>query len=427
MNAVAVAVSGGRDSTALLHATAHAAAGLGVVVHALHVHHGLQPEADDWLAHLRAQCRRWAARGLPLHFHARRLAGTPGAGDSVEAWARNGRYIALAEMARAAGCSLVLLAHHRRDQAETLLLQALRGGGPAGLAAMPGSALRGGITWARPWLGQPRDHIDSYLRRHRLRHVDDPSNHDPRHARNRLRSALWPALLAAFPDAEAGLQAAALRSAEAAACLAELAAADMRTAVVGGALQTDAWLCLSAARRGNLLRCWLGGPESLVQRLLLELPRLRSGRWPVPNGELRLHAGQLCRAAMAAPAPAREPAGQPLALDLSQPGQHRLAGWGGSLLVEPVASGGLSSSRLRRALLRPREGAEQFQLGPRSMARSLKKQYQALGVAPWDRGGPLVFDGATLLFVPGLGVDARCVAAAGETQLGLRWLPSEPG
>ena len=119
---------------------------------ALHVHHGLNPAADRWLAHGRALCERWARRGLPVEFAATKLAGGPGAGESIEAWARRARYRALRQMALERGIDLVLLAHHRRDQAETFLLQALRGGGVAGLSAMPGQVRREGVTWARPWL-----------------------------------------------------------------------------------------------------------------------------------------------------------------------------------------------------------------------------------------------------------------------------------
>ena len=129
---VAVAASGGRDSTALLHCTVRQAAALGVEVMALHVHHGLLPQADQWLYQVQAQARRWGAS-----FAATRVQGGPKPGQSVEAWARRERYRALAEMAKKAGCSAVLLAHHRRDQAETFLLQALRSAGPAGLSAMP--------------------------------------------------------------------------------------------------------------------------------------------------------------------------------------------------------------------------------------------------------------------------------------------------
>ena len=93
---VAVAASGGCDSTALLHCTARQSRGLGVEVLALHVNHGLMPQADAWLAQVRAQCRRWG-----VGFECQRLQGSPGSGQSVEAWARRERYRALAQMAAA--------------------------------------------------------------------------------------------------------------------------------------------------------------------------------------------------------------------------------------------------------------------------------------------------------------------------------------
>ena len=129
---VAIACSGGRDSVALLHATLNAGRALGTSVVALHVHHGLMADADRWASELEALCECWN-----VGFECERLSGSPEPGESVEAWARRGRYRALARMARDAGASLVLLGHHLHDQAETVLLQALRGAGPAGLAAMP--------------------------------------------------------------------------------------------------------------------------------------------------------------------------------------------------------------------------------------------------------------------------------------------------
>ena len=149
---VAVAYSGGRDSTALLHATLHAAQAQGGEVVALHVHHGLSPHADTWLQHCAEQCRRWARRGLPVLWACERLAERPAPGDSIEAWARQARYRALRTMAQAHCVSMVLLAHHRRDQGETFVLQALRSAGVAGLAAMPRRIERDVVTWARPWL-----------------------------------------------------------------------------------------------------------------------------------------------------------------------------------------------------------------------------------------------------------------------------------
>ncbi len=432
MRAVAVATSGGRDSTALLHCTLRAAAAQGLRVVALHVHHGLQSPADDWLAQVRDQARRWGAG-----FDSRRIAESPGAGESVEAWARRLRYTALAEMALGAGCELVLLAHHRRDQAETWLLQALRGGGALGLSAMPRQTERGGIRWCRPWLDQPREAVDSYVRRHRLRFVEDPSNADPRHARNRLRGAVWPALLTAFPQAESALAAAAGQAQAAAALAAEVLAQDLPALLdEAGGLQTAPWLALPPARRRNALQGWLrqalgrGAPDALLARLIVELPGCRAASWDAPGHRLQLYRGVL--RATGSPAAPIDAAG-PLtmlppvaatAVDLSMPGRHPVAVWGGSWLVEAAQTDGLPAALLRAALPAPRSGGERFCLAAAAAPRSLKKQFQARGVPAWQRGGPLLFSAdGRLLWVPGLGVDARLRAAAGEPQLRVSWLP----
>lgn len=291
---IAVAASGGRDSTALLHATVRAARALGVQVHALHVQHGLHPDAQVWADRVRGQCRRWGAA-----FHITRLTTAPAAAESVEAWARRERYAALAAMAQAAGCDAVLLAQHRRDQAETVLLQLMRGGGARGLAGMPRVVQRAGLQWLRPWRDQPRAAIEAYLARHRLRWVDDPSNSDPRFARNRLQRQAWSALDAAFPQAEAALAGAARRAAEEARALLELAQLDAAACCDAEGLRRDRWRALSPARRALLLRhlveAWTGRgvPGSLVQRLSTELARLPSGRWPAPGGMLQLRRGHL--------------------------------------------------------------------------------------------------------------------------------------
>jgi tRNA(Ile)-lysidine synthase len=425
---IAVAVSGGRDSTALWHAVARAARGSELQVIALHVHHGLQPDADDWVVHLQRQARRWAAGGLPVSLQWRRLQGAPAAGDSIEAWARHERYAALADMARACGAGVVLLAHHRRDQAETFLLQALRGAGPAGLAAMPREAQRNGIVWARPWLEQPREAIEAYVQRHRLSFVDDLSNADRSLARNRLRHEVWPALAAGFEHACSSLAASARRAQEAAEGLRELAAIDALQACPDpGRLDVAAWLALSGARRANLLRAWLsaqgaaGAPETLVQRLLQELPAASAGAaWQIPGSLLRLHAGRLQVVAQLQP-PAL-PA-TPLHIDLSRAGRFAVPTWQGAFEVAAVPSGGLEPQRLHCCELRHRRGGEQFQRSSRSMPRSLKKQFQATGLPAWQRNGPLVYAGGELLYVPGLGIDARVQAGAGAPMLGLRWLP----
>jgi tRNA(Ile)-lysidine synthase len=417
---VAVAASGGRDSTALLHCTQQAAAKLGLQVVALHVHHGLNQDADAWWAHVRRQCQRWH-----VTFIGHRLTTQPAVGDSVEAWARRERYAALHAMASAAGCDLVLLAHHRRDQAETWLLQALRGSGPSGLASMARQASAGGMTWARPWLDMPREAVQAYVRRYRLSHVDDSSNDDIRFARNRLRAQVWPSLLQAFPDAEATLGASATRAQEASDLAAEVAALDLPAIQQGEDLHVPRWWQLPPARRLNALRAWLqlrlrrGPPQRLVDRLCNELPTCRSGQWDAPGALLRVYRGLL--SATAAVPPTLD-VGAPVWLDLSQPGRCEVPGWPGQFIVATVDAGGIATAALARVLAHARQGGEQFQLTRRGMPRSLKKQYQARGVPAWQRDGPLLF-GPTgqLLFAPGLGVNASAQAATGQAQLSLSW------
>lgn len=428
---VAVAYSGGRDSTALLHATLVSAAEQGLAeVLALHVHHGLSPQADAWLAHGQDQCQRWARRGLPVRFVSVRLAGGPGPGESIEAWARSQRYAALTDMARHHGAALVLLAHHRRDQAETFLLQALRGAGVAGLAGMPASVERGGIRWARPWLGQPREAIEAYVRRHRLKHIEDVSNADVRHARNRLRLQVWPALLSAFPASESVLSEAAAWAQEARACLDELARHDLAGIAPSDGLRVREWLKLTPPRRSNALRAWLhqagGGaaPASLVKRLMGELPQAPQGAWPAAQGEWRCHRGVLRHVALpgpAAPRPAPE-----RGLHILRAGRYPLPGWRGHLQVVRTRENGVPLAWLAQVELRARQGREQFQAGIGRPPRSLKKQFQAAGIAAWDRDGPLLFSGGQLVFVPGLGLDARVIALPGQPQVTLTWVPDTP-
>ncbi len=423
--AIAVAVSGGRDSMALLHCLARAAQAQGVEVWALHVHHGLQAQADEWAAFVERICKRWAGTGLPLRFAMRRLQGKPARGQSVEAWAKAGRYAALATMAREAGCDVVALAHHRADQAETFLLQALRGAGAAGLASMPASAVRDGITWVRPWLEQPREAIEAYVRTHRVRFVDDASNADPRFARNRLRLHVMPALRSAFPEADAALAAAAAQAARARALIDEVASADMAGACDDNVLVQDRWQGLSVVRQRECLRAWLapqaayGVAEALLDRLLRELPARQPARWQLDGGsELRRYRGRITMQCPIADVQAQSPC----AAEIDRIGIHAVPGFAASLRVSKTRSGGMPLALLHGATWRAREAAQQFQRAPATPPRSLKKQFQAAGVPAWSRDAPLLVSAdGQLLFVPSLGADARALAAPGQPRVRLSW------
>jgi tRNA(Ile)-lysidine synthase len=432
---VAVAYSGGRDSTALLHATIRAAVPLGAQVHALHVHHGLSQHADAWLAACEQQCLRWRRRGWPVQFSAKRLSSRPPRGASVEAWAREQRYAALQTMALERGVGIVLLAHHRRDQAETFLLQAMRGAGVAGLGGMPRAALRGGIEWIRPWLHQPTAAIDNYVHRHRLRWVEDDSNTDDRFARNRLRAHVMPALQAAFPSVDEALVKSAAWASQALECLDELAALDLHTLTDASGLDVAAWRRLGEARRTNALRAWLAAQRTqdvvsaaLTRRLMEELENNRPAQWAFGGGTLRLYRGRLAYhpgTATASQCDAEHEPSTVTHLDASQPGVHALPGWGGALVVRRCRSGGVPLAWLAHLQLRPRVGGEQFQAGVGRPPRSLKKQYQAAALPEWQRAGPLLYSGGQLVFVPGLGLDARVLALPGQPQARLEWCVSD--
>ena len=435
---IAVAYSAGRDSTALLHATAVAALehpGLRVV--ALHVHHGLSPQADQWLAHAQAQCEAWASQGLPVGLAWRRLSLDQNPGDSVEALARDGRYQALTEMALEAGADTVLLAHHRRDQAETFLLQALRGAGIAGLSAMPSSADRHGIRWERPWLAHPRRAIEAYVAHHGLAHVEDDSNADPRFARNRVRLTVWPPLASAFEQAEVSLAQSASRAADALACLQDWLAQSLVGLLVPGqtdAVSATALLALPLPHQRELLRHWFTTqthrhlPASSVARLTQELPSLvdtgRSIQWRAGAFDVCLYRGALiCRPAALSRHSATDEAPATVRLSIEGPGRHALPAWGGELVVSVVESGGVALSRLAQIDIRARAGGEDFQLGPNRPSRALRKQFQAQAVPEWERSGPLVFAQDQLVFARGLGMDARVLAESGEPQVALIWVP----
>ena len=344
----------------------------------------------------------------------------------MEAWARRERYGALRRMAADQGCEIVLLAHHRRDQAETFLLQALRGGGASALAAMPRLALREGIAWARPWLARPREAIESYVRRHRLRFVDDDSNGDTRFARNRLRSAVWPNLSAAFPDAEAAFAAASGRAHDASAAIVEWAEADLNEVAQRESLVIAAWRGLSPVRQRMALQAWLarqmnrGVPAALVDRLMLEIDARAALRWPTPQGELRSHRG-LLRLHGPAMAGGSARTNERLRVDLSTSGTRAIAEWHGAFVIDRVVSGGLALHVAADLELRSRAGGERFKAGADRPARSLKLQYQAAGIEAGERHGPLAFHGDVLVFASGLGIDARAIAPAGEPQVGLAW------
>lgn len=242
-----MAYSGGVDSSALLHRAQAVWPG---AVRAIHVNHGLQAGAPVFEAHCVAVAEQL---GVPLQVCG--VAVRLSTGDSTEEKARQSRYAALAEAARAWGVSTVLLAQHADDQAETVLLALSRGSGVPGLAAMGAEVSHEGTAFARPWLDIRRRDIDLCVQALALPVIDDPTNADTRFSRNRLRHKVLPVLEVEFPSMVAALGRVARHCAQANDLLLALARED--EVLVGTPPRLAALRALPPARLANVLRAWL--------------------------------------------------------------------------------------------------------------------------------------------------------------------------
>jgi len=415
---IAFALSGGRDSIVMLDAGASALRARGRPALGLHVHHGLQADADHWSGFCARAC---ADRGVA--YAERRVFVPRPPRTSIEAQARDVRYGALRALAQEHGARVIALAHHQDDQAETLLLQLGRGAGPAGLAAMPVSAVDAtGLEWCRPLLGLPRADIDAYARDARLQWVEDPSNADPRLRRNAVRQRIAPAFASTLPGYPGTLARAAAHQADAALLLDALAAIDARDArydAADGAIDASALAVLPPARARNLLRWFLharGLPPPSAARLDAMLRQLADAR-PDARVEL-LHAGAIVGrhrgrvvAHVAAPG------------DYLRPwhGEATIALPHGELAFERAEGAGVDADRAAAGLaIRPRHGGERLRLAAGQARRALKSLLRESGLPVWERDAlPLVMAGDTLVAVPGIGVDVAWQAAPGRPG----WLP----
>ena len=417
---VAVALSGGRDSTALLDATIAVSASARCAVAALHVHHGLSPNADAWWRFCEALC---AAHGVA--FAMRRVEIRRTARTSTEAQARTQRYAALTELARAEHAGAVLLAHHADDQAETVLLQLLRGSGPAGLAAMPPARYEHGLWWLRPFLGISRAQLHAYAAERGLRFVDDDSNADPRYRRNALRSQVVPALRALAPGYPVTLARAARHQAEATTLLDEIAQADARSFVADGTLDAAALRSLASARARNLLRWFLAMHGLCAPSSARVAEMLRQFAHAAPDSRaalahdgahIAIHRGRV-RVHRPPPAPfACAWAGEP-AVELPHGTLVFTATQGTGIAARHAASQPVT---IRSAL----RGERLLVAGGHH--RAVSDLLREAGVPRWDRPAlPRVYCGHALAAVVHAGVDAGFAAADDEPAFALEWHPRE--
>lgn len=395
-----IAYSGGLDSSVLLHAMARLRQLSAQALRAIHIHHGLLSHADAWSRHCEVEC---ASLDIPLEVVRLDLDVRPG--ESLEACAREARYAALAE--RLGPGEMLLTAQHQDDQAETLLLQLLRGAGIEGLAGMPACREWQQGWQARPLLDFSRAELRDWALSRGIGWVEDASNRDRRFDRNYLRHEVMPRLLERWPGAHRTLARSAGHLAASLGVLREEARDDLQRCREGGTLHLDCLGRLSAARRAMVIRAWVrerghGVPDQrrmqTIERQVMGASADRSPCIAWDDVALRRYRNRLYLTPNPLPAPPPGELAWPEASTLELP-----AGCGELRLVDDAAGIPRRYWREGRVSVRWPQAGTRCRLAGRTGTRSLKKLCQEWGVPPWERP-----------CLPLIHVDGRLVAIAGH-------------
>jgi tRNA(Ile)-lysidine synthase len=415
-----VALSGGADSACLLAVAANLSGTFrGLPLRAVHVDHGLQAAAVSFREACAALC---AALNIPLTVVTAEVQTPPGV--SIEAAARDARYAALARDLKSGEC--LLTAHHSQDQAETVLLQALRGAGLKGMSGMPMSRPLGSGWHLRPVLDVSRDELLACGARSSGACAVDPMNQDLRFDRSYLRGRVWPLIETRWPGSAAVLSRTARHAADAQALLDDAAALHVTRLRDGDALSLPGLRALKPQERINALRLWLRAAdveppstarltEALRQMFEAKADRLPAIVWG--DHALRRYRQRVFltpaitpRSEGAHPWPVTSGA----VLDLG-------AGLGRLRWVEQT--GGLAVERLPEAVIvRPREGGETLKPAAQAKTQSAQHLCQSQGVLPWLRDAlPYIHAGNSLIAIGDLWLDARWCVPSGRPGFAVVW------
>jgi tRNA(Ile)-lysidine synthase len=435
---LAIALSGGLDSVVLLDSICrlHQAQAKKSTkpeskevatpqIFAFHIHHGLQKVADEWLVFCEALAKKY---NIGFDFRLLHIDTQSNSGN-IEARARAARYEALTELCAYHGIEDLLLAHHQHDQAETVLLQLLRGAGVAGLSSMPESRVlktsteqASSITLWRPLLRLSRDELEAYAREHKLKWIEDPSNQSSKYRRNAIRKSVLPKLEAIQPGASANLARSAELMAQAQQLLDRLAQQDGKKIhkLKSNTLSVQPLLALNGsdpAAANNVLRYWLKiaglamPSHERLQAWWLDLQQARSDaklEWLHDECSIRLWRGQLQIGASA---------------------KHEEGEW--AFVSVPITStqGGLPAAWITKSKkagaveFRERSGAERLQVTASGPRKTLKNLYQENAVPPWQRQAPLLYIDGELIAVAGAGVSYPHLVFTGRRMLP-EWKPA---
>lgn len=457
-SSILVGLSGGVDSVVLLHLLRQLSENHSWRLSALHVHHGISLQADAWVVFCTELC---AHEGIPLQIEQVDI--TPMRHLGVEAAARTLRHAALARQQ----ADFIALAHHQDDQAETLLLQLLRGSGVRGVSAMPALKRRDGVSaLVRPLLNIPRSALIEYAQRHGLKWVEDESNDDDAYPRNFLRHRVLPLLEQRFPAYRATLARSARHFAEASELLDDLARQDARNILPSPAsgrgargrggefaehalrplsgsglpagtrtasegegtisLEIARLQALSHPRAKNLLRYFIaarGAPlpdSTLLEEMLHQIVAARQDAqvciaWH--DWQMRCYRGYV-HIQPALPPPVDFSIIWRGEAEIQLPPPH------GRLRFERTSGQGISTAKLQSGSMEihPRRGGEKLRPDAARPQRTLKNLLQEHDILPWQRDVlPLLFYDADLVCVPGVAIASAYRAQPGEAGIVVNW------
>ena len=387
---------------------------------AIHINHQLQADADRWQTHCVRLCQQW---GIPCYSESIVV---DTAESSVEQQARLARYQVFREQVKPG--EVLLLAHHRDDQVETLLQRLARGSGPLGMGAMAQSHNQQGFTIVRPLLESDREQLEIYARQRGLSWIEDPSNQDESIERNFVRRQLLPLWRSLHPQLNQTLARSARLARESAELLDELAQLDLGDTRPDGGLSLERLLPLNPARSHNLLRFWLRSlgmqppSEVILGRIVAEVALASADAQPqVSWGDCSVRRFQGVIHGMDRPLP--EAGGTLIPLtDLEQTiplPWGRLQPAGGKV---PISRQALVGKELKIGF---RNGGERLSLPGRPI-KALKDLFLEAGVPPWLRGlWPILYADGEIACLPGLWVCEGYAPRAADDQIQFFWERTE--
>lgn len=427
---IAIAYSGGLDSAVLLSLVIEFCREKDIPVFAFHIHHGLSPNADSWLNHCKLVCEQ-----ANICFEAKEVYVNKEGKDGIESAARTARYSALGKLCLHYQLPLILTAHHQDDQAETLLLQLLRGSGVSGLSGMDpfnhAPALLGtnDVLLARPLLGQTKSALLSYAEKNAIKYIEDESNFDLRYVRNALRHEVMPVLSKISKNYTACLARSAQHLQAANRLLLELAQLDLIKCKQDDALDIEKMREIGKDRVNNLLRFWLSG-LGVRMPSTARLAEMRSQLFDArDDAQVTIYHDQLGihrykNKIYAAPMSLKESASIDT-VEFFWSGEDVIyfPAFSGSLYFEP-ATYGVNENWLKQQKLnlRMREGGERLKLAPNRSTRDIKSHFQALKIPFWQRQRlPFLYVENQLLHAACVGTNAELCEIDADKSVNFRW------